>query len=88
MINGTWRRSLLDVKVKRGADIGSDHHLVTALIKLKLRGTKQKETPLRRFDIGRLKDIRVKNEFSIQVKNRFQALQNLPEIDERDSIDI
>ncbi|XP_048753558.2 craniofacial development protein 2-like [Ostrea edulis] len=87
MINGTWRRSLLDVRVKRGADIESDHHLVTALIKLKLRGTKQVKTTVRHFDIDRLKDTRVKKELSIQVKNRFQALQNLPELDERDSID-
>ena len=28
-INGIWRRSLLDVRVRRGADVGSDHHLVT-----------------------------------------------------------
>ena len=28
-INGTWRRSLLVVRVRRGADVGSDHHLVT-----------------------------------------------------------
>ncbi|XP_048759375.2 craniofacial development protein 2-like [Ostrea edulis] len=87
MINGTWRRSLLDVRVKIGADIESDHHLVTALIKLKLRGTKQVQKTVRRFDIDRLKDTRVKNEFSIQVKNRFQALQNLPKLDKRDSID-
>lgn len=39
MINGTWRRSLLDVKVRRGADVGSDHHLVTAVVRIKLRKT-------------------------------------------------
>ena len=37
MINGTQRRSLQDVRVRRGADVGSDHHLVTANLKLKLR---------------------------------------------------
>ena len=30
LINEKWRRSLRDVKVRRGADIGSGHHLVTA----------------------------------------------------------
>ena len=29
-INGKWKRSLQDVRARRGADIGSDHHLVTA----------------------------------------------------------
>ena len=36
MTNDTWKRSLLDVRMKRGADVGSDCHLVTAFIKLKL----------------------------------------------------
>ena len=30
LINEKWQRSLRDVKVRRGADIGSGHHLVTA----------------------------------------------------------
>uniref|UniRef100_A0A3P9H430 Endonuclease/exonuclease/phosphatase domain-containing protein n=1 Tax=Oryzias latipes TaxID=8090 RepID=A0A3P9H430_ORYLA len=29
MIKEMWRRSLIDVRVKRGADVGSDHQLVT-----------------------------------------------------------
>lgn len=37
MINGIWRGSLLDVRIRRGADIGSDHLLVTATLKLKHR---------------------------------------------------
>ncbi|CAM5146020.1 unnamed protein product, partial [Natator depressus] len=53
MINGKWQRSLTDVKVRRGADVGSDHHLVTASIKLELR----------------------------IIKNRFQALANLDEVE-------
>ena len=36
-INKMFRRSLQDVHVKRGAYVASDHHLVTAIIKLKLR---------------------------------------------------
>ena len=42
MINGILRRSLFDVKVKRGADVGSNHHLVAANIKMKLRSTGRK----------------------------------------------
>ena len=37
MIKGTWRRSLLDVRVRRGADVGSYHHFVTASLRPKLR---------------------------------------------------
>ena len=31
LLNGKWRRSLIDVKVRRGTDVNSDHHLVIAL---------------------------------------------------------
>ena len=44
MINDTWKRSLPDVRVKRGADVGGDHHLVTAFIKLKLRSAGRRMT--------------------------------------------
>lgn len=37
LIDGKWWSSLQDVKVRRGADIDSDHHLVTACLKLKLK---------------------------------------------------
>ena len=40
VINGTWGRSLLDVNVRREADVGSDHHLVMVYVKLKLRSTR------------------------------------------------
>ena len=36
-IGRKWRRSLLDVRVKRGADAASDHHLVVADLKVKLK---------------------------------------------------
>jgi hypothetical protein len=35
-----WRQSLLDVRNKRGADIGSDHHLVVANFKVKIQAHK------------------------------------------------
>ncbi|XP_061188858.1 uncharacterized protein LOC133197034 [Saccostrea echinata] len=77
MINGKWRRSLLDVRVKRGADVDSDHHLVTATIKLKLRSTERKNMARKKFDVDKLKDIKVRHEFNIMLKNKFDILQNL-----------
>ena len=37
MVSSMWRRSLLDVRVKRGANASSDRNLVTAKVTLKLR---------------------------------------------------
>ena len=68
---------LLDIRVKRGADVGSDHHLVAAFIKLKWRSADYRMTAQRCFDTEKLRDPKMKSAFVLQVKNRFQALQNL-----------
>jgi len=39
-ISKKWRRSLLDARSYRGVDVASDHHLVVALLKLKLAANK------------------------------------------------
>ena len=64
-----------DVKVRRGADVGSDHHLVTAKIKVKLRraGPPSNSTP--KYDVKRLKDQEVRHNYNISVKNRFDGLE-------------
>ena len=36
-INAKWRHSLRDVRVRRQADVGSNHNLVVAPIRLKLK---------------------------------------------------
>lgn len=35
-ISGKWKRTLLDVRAHRGADIGSDHDLVIAKFRVKI----------------------------------------------------
>ena len=79
MVKGTWRRSLQDVRVRRGADVGSDHHLVTANLKLKLRRNGPDKTRQQRFDVRKLKEPRVKSTFILQLKNKFQALADAEE---------
>ena len=81
IINSRWRSSLQDVAAKRGADVGSDHSLVMAKIRLKLRKSKkrdQREPPL---NVGKLKDPAVRRTFQIELKNRFTALQDKQELD-------
>lgn len=79
MINGKWRCSLTDVKVRRGADVGSDHHLVTASIKLKLRSVGPPNKEHRRYDVDKLKSPEIQKAFFLQLKNRFQALADFYE---------
>ena len=42
-INQWWRSSLQDVRVKRGASVGSGHHLVVGQLKHKLVATNKKK---------------------------------------------
>ena len=74
MINGTWRRSLCDVKVKRGADIGSDHHMVVAEVRIKLRKAGGRRTGNQRIDVEKLQVPEVRNTFVLHLRNKFQIL--------------
>jgi hypothetical protein len=74
-----WRRSLLDVKNKRGVDIGSDHHLVVEKFKMKIQAYKHTARQLRkRYDTSNLKDDKkVQELFKTELKNRFQLLTDM-----------
>ena len=68
---------MLNVRVKRGADVGSDHQLVIANVRLKLRRTQNRPHIQQGYNIQKLQDPHTRQTFITQVKNRFQALQNL-----------
>ncbi|XP_058828450.1 craniofacial development protein 2-like [Topomyia yanbarensis] len=60
-ISRKWRRSLLDVRNKRSADIASDHHLLIGEIRLRIaRIQRQEEKIGRRFNTRRLEDAAVR----------------------------
>lgn len=61
--------------MKRGVDVGSNHHLVTANIKLNLMNVAPK-CNIRRIDTEKLKDNKVRQDFTLELKNRFQVLQH------------
>ncbi|KAL9982087.1 hypothetical protein ACROYT_G010881 [Oculina patagonica] len=73
-IRRRFRRSLLDVKVQRGADAASDHHLVRCKVRLKLARNRKKQMSRTIYDTEKLKDPIQKRNFTIALKNRFEAL--------------
>ena len=73
-ISRKWRSSLLDVRSKRGADINSDHILLKAVLKLKLKRIEVRKNGRRKFNLQKL--IEQREEFNIELKNRFEILQN------------
>ena len=85
-ISRRFRRSLEDVRVLRGADVGSDHHMLFAKVKLRLKKYGQRPTvDRRRFQVNLLRgEGEKKTEFKLELRNRFQLLG---EIEEETSIE-
>ena len=76
IIQGKWRRSLMDVRVMRGADIGSDHQLLLSIVKIKLNRTRPSKAMERRICVNNLNDPQLLHEYKIKVQNRFTVLQD------------
>jgi hypothetical protein len=69
------RKSLLDVRNKRGADIGSDQHLMIANFRFKIFATRKKtETRRRKCNVQKIQIPSVREEFKLELKNRFSVL--------------
>ena len=71
----TMSLSPRNVRVHRRADVGSDHHLVIAKIRLKLRATPTIKQRRRVFNINKLRAPEIKQEFTIELRNRLSALE-------------
>ena len=80
-INRKFRRSLEDVRILRGADVGSDHHLVIAKVKIKLKKYKKENNGCRKkYQVNLLQDDNKKKDFQLELSNKFQALENLEDL--------
>ena len=80
LINKKWRGSLQDVRVCRGADVFTDHHLLVCNLKLKLKAVKKTgSTASKKYDVNKLKNPEKLNEFKIELSNRYQILSTIPD---------
>ncbi|VDP76983.1 unnamed protein product [Schistosoma mattheei] len=77
-INKKFRRTMDYVRTKRGADIASDHHLLVAKTKSKLkRYWTMRRTISQKFNTAFLRDTDKLNKFQIVLSNKFQAFHDL-----------
>ncbi|VDP54878.1 unnamed protein product [Schistosoma margrebowiei] len=77
-INKTFRRTIEDVRTKRGADIASDHYLLVAKMKLKLKKHwTMGRTISQNFNTAFLQDTNKLNKFKLALSNKFQAFRDL-----------
>ena len=73
-INNKFRRSMTDTRTYRGADIGSDHNLVLATIKLKLCRIVRPRGMRERYDVNKLRNPEIQKEFVLELRNSFSCL--------------
>ena len=63
-----WRNYIKSAKTRPRADCGSDHQLLTAKFRLKLKKTRRNTRPTR-YVLNQ-----IPYEFTVEVKNRFKGL--------------
>ena len=72
-----FRRSTQDVRVQRGADAASDHHLVLARMKMKLKKREVKRSTRTHYNVDFLQDRVTTESFRLTVRNKYEALQDI-----------
>ena len=70
-----WRSSIQSAKTRPGADCGSDHEILIAKIRLKLKKVGKTTRPFR-YDLNQ-----IPYDYTVEVRNRFNSLDL---IDKRD----
>ena len=76
-INHKFRRLMQDVRVHRGADAASDHHLVLTKLKLELKSRVEKRKNRTRYNVEFLKDKERMETFRLTLSNTYDTLQDL-----------
>nr|KAG5695304.1 hypothetical protein BaRGS_028239 [Batillaria attramentaria] len=83
-ISRKFRRSWRDVRVMRGADVSSDHHLLATTLRLRLKRHTNANSTRTRYNVGLLRNTDTQAAFRISLSNRFQPLQDLIDDSEMD----
>ena len=74
LCSGRWRSSIQSAKTRPGADCGSDHELLIAKFRLKLKKVRKITRPLR-YDLNQ-----IPYNYTVEVTNRFKALDLIDKV--------
>ena len=70
IVNSRWQSSVTSCRSFPSADVGSDHQLVMAGIRLKLRMTRKKKA-VQRFNVAKLEDGKVASAYRETMRKKF-----------------
>ena len=78
LIDRRWHSSVLDVRSFRGADCDTDHYLVIVKVRERIAVGKQaaQRFDRQRFNLRKLNEPEVREQYQIEITNRFAALEN------------
>jgi hypothetical protein len=78
LVDSRRQSSILDVRSFRGADCDTDHYLVAVRLREGLSVIKRlaQKFDMHRFDLRKLNDAEVKEQYQVKITNRFAALEN------------
>ena len=60
-----------------GANVGSEHHLLMAKVRIKIAKLRKERSCGVRFDVTNLSDGETRGQFKLVLQNRFECLQQL-----------
>jgi len=78
-----WASSVQDVRAYRGPDVGSDHYMVMATLKVKLKAAGNKKVQ-KILDTTNLHSEATQYQFRLELSNRFSVLEQLNDNKEQD----
>jgi hypothetical protein len=79
LIDRRRNSSILDVRSFRAAHCDTDHYLVVAKVRERLAVSKRTthRVHMERFNLKKLNEVEGKGQYSVEISNRFAALENL-----------
>ncbi|XP_071502561.1 craniofacial development protein 2-like [Diadema antillarum] len=80
LINEKYKHCVTNARSFPSADVGSDHQLVLANLRLKFKINKKINYP-KHYDVFRLKDPQVRANYEVEIGGRFAPLLDMPDTD-------
>ena len=77
-----WRSSIQSAKIRLGADCGSDHELLIAKFRFKLKNIGKTTRPFR-CDLNQ-----IPYDYTVEVTNRFKGLDLIDRVPEKQGLDL